>query len=200
MIINVYGSQGSGKTLYLVKKGKEAFDAGMQVYSNFGLKFKHKLLEFEDLKECKLFNAVVLLDEAHLWGLDARSSGSKTNKLLVKKFIVQVRKQDVTLYTATQLPRQLDVRVRENSDYIIYCKKYALKGTNLIEIVQSEHYPKAIRMIVEVNVIRSFDYKEGKTYFLANTYYDYYDTTEVIQLIEDDEKNTTKKIDKEKAA
>jgi len=187
MIINIYGSQGGGKSLYLVKKGFEAYQKGFEVYTNFKVNFPHKILKFVDLKECTLNNAVVFIDEAHLWGLDARSSNSKNNKLLVKKFISQVRKQGVTLYTATQYPRQLDVRVRENSDYIIYCKKYVWDGEEkkILDVVQSEHFKKNVDIIIEVNIIRKYDSKEGIIYFMANPLYDLYDTREVIEMIED---------------
>lgn len=73
MITCCFGQQGSGKTLYLVRRGIIAYTQGRTIYSNFKLKFPHKILYFKDILDSKPQNATVLIDEASLWGLNARS-------------------------------------------------------------------------------------------------------------------------------
>jgi hypothetical protein len=62
MITCIYGQQGSGKTLYLVRRGIIAYTQGKTVYSNFKLKFPHKILYFKDIVDCKPQDAVVLIE------------------------------------------------------------------------------------------------------------------------------------------
>lgn len=195
MIICIYGGQGSGKTLFLVKKGFEAHKQGRKVYSNFALNYPHEIIDFEDLVECNLNKAVVLLDEAHIWGLDARSSMSKVNKKLVGGFIPQVRKQGVDLFATSQFPRQLDVRLRENSDYAFHMKKYLYdrKNKKLVDVTQSQQFSAEDIMLVEVAFMRNEDGKDGVFRFIANDFYKLYDTKEVVKLLDDDVDNWSRK-------
>jgi len=148
--------------------------------------------------ECKYNNALIIIDEAHLWGLDARDCFSKINKDLVKQFIVQVRKQNVTLLVATQRPRQIDVRLRENADLIYQVRKHAKVNGKWKNIIQSENFDRETLIYIEL-MITHLDYDKVKTTgFIANDYYDLYDTSEVIQIIKQDETKSTKKKDKKK--
>lgn len=203
MIILMLGSQGSGKTLFLTKKGYEAYKAGRTVYTNYEVGYPHKILEFEDLMECKLNNAIVLLDEAHLWGLDAREAMSKKNRSLVKQFIVQVRKQGVDLIVATQFIRQIDVRVRDNAEFYGFVRKYVYDSVNknVFEAVQSQKYGSDVPIIIEVEFYKVEDGKTARYRFLANDVYDLYDTHEVIRMVETDEEklkriNNKKKLER----
>jgi len=205
MIINVYGSQGSGKTLFLIKKGLEAFRNKREIYTNItSIKYPRKICTFEELMKCKLNNCLILLDEAHLWGLDARDFMGKKNKALVKQFIPQLRKQGTDLITSTQFPRQLDVRVKENSDYIVWVRKYLFdkKRKKLLNTVQSQFYDPKAPIVVECNWVSRDTMKEYKSYFIANKYYDFYNTREVIGMVKDEEKkiekNNKEKIEKKK--
>ena len=179
------GTQGSGKTLYLVKTAYEYHKKGFKVYSNFKLNFPHEILSFKDIMECKLSKCVVSLDEASLWGLNSRESMSKKNNKITSQFIVQLRKQDVHLFASAQLLRQLDVRVRENADYICEAKKFAIINGVLDDSAQAMNYPKKIPIIIEVNVVRCYDSREAKIRFHANPLFSLYDTNEVIKLIGD---------------
>lgn len=182
MITCIFGAQGSGKTLLLAKLGKKAHLKGKTVYSNFKVNYPYTQLKFSDLEDCNLNNAVVLLDEAHIWGLDARSSMSKTNKKLTANFIPQVRKQGVNLFCSTQYPRQLDVRVRDNADFFYWIKKYLYNNGVIKRVVQSSCFDKKIPLIIEVNFVRIEDEREGHYFFIANDYYNLYSTSEVVKL------------------
>ena len=197
MIIIVLGSQGSGKTLFLTKTAYSSYKAGQEIYSNFKLNFPHKRLEFKDMMACKYNNALIIIDEAHLWGLDARDSHSKLNKDLVKQFIVQVRKQGVILIVATQRPRQIDVRLRQNADIIIQARKHARINDKWRNVIQSENFSKETLIYIELMITHLDVDKVKTTGFIANDYYNLYDTSEVIEIIKHETKSI-KKTDKKK--
>lgn len=184
MILITLGQQGSGKTLFLVREGYKGFQRGMKIYSNFKLGFPHTLLDFKDIVESNLQNAIVILDEAHLWGLNSRDAMSKKNKLITSQFLVQCRKQGVLLYVCSQYLRQLDVRVRENADYILFCKKYLFDKDNnkVCEAVQSRNYRRDVPIIIEVEWNDIGQDKTAYQYFFGNELYTLYDTREVIHI------------------
>ena len=188
MICLVFGAQGSGKTLFLAKTGYEYYKKGYTVYSNFKLNFPYKELDFEQMLACEYNNAIILIDEAHLWGLDARDGMSKQNKELTKKFIVQVRKQGVKLYCASQRFRQLDVRLRENSEIVIRCKKYAMIDKKIKEVFQSETFEINTPIIIELEYTHLDIERTVYKRFIANDYYSTYDTTQVIKMISETKK------------
>jgi len=154
------------------------------VYSNFKLGFPHTLLEFSNIVESNLQNAIVILDEAHLWGLNSRDAMSKKNKLITSQFLVQCRKQGVLLYVCSQYIRQLDVRVRENADYVLFCKKYLYNKTDhrVAAAIQSRNYRKGVPVIIEVEWNDIGQDKTAYQYFFANNLYRLYDTREVIKI------------------
>ena len=184
MITCIFGKQGSGKTLYLVRQGRRAQLRGKKVFSNFKLKIPHTLITFEDMKNCKLSNCILLVDEAHLWGLNARQSNSKKNILITSQFIPQLRKKSVDAYFTTQYPRQIDVRVRENADYFCWCKKYLFDPytRKLGNVQQSKILNPKVRIIIEVELLDLSEDKDARMYFIGNQFYKYYDTEEVIKV------------------
>lgn len=184
MIALLLGEQGSGKTLFMALKGYECHKKGIKVYTNFKVNYPHTILSFNDIKECKMNNASIFLDEAHLWGLDAREAMSKKNRSIVKQFIVQVRKQGVDLVVATQFIRQIDVRVRDNAEFLLSAKKMVWdpKYKKLFNCIQSKQYDNSVKVVVEIlgynnNTNSEFLLRR----FVANDYYHLYDTREVIQ-------------------
>ena len=86
MISLVIGRQGSGKTLFLVKKAYDYYLEGKTIYSNIKLNFPFKPISLRDIIDCKLRNAVVILDEVHLL-LSARNSLSRQNRLICDGFL-----------------------------------------------------------------------------------------------------------------
>lgn len=184
MIFLIYGSQGSGKTLYLAKKGFEAHNKGMKVYSNFKLNFKHEILTFSQLINCELNNAVVLIDEASIYGFSSRQSMTKANIELVKTFIPQIRKNSVSLYASFQRPRQADVQLRSQSDYALFMTKFIYNKSDriLLDCTQSQQFNNDVIIIIKCDIVQGDTGKESSFTFLANPYYKLYDTTEVIKL------------------
>jgi len=114
----------------------------------------------------------------------------------------------VNFYATSQRSRQLDVRLRTNSDFALFCKKYSfdVKNKSIHEVTQSQQFDKNTQIIVKVDVVRGDDGQTGTIYFHANPYYKLYDTSQVIKLTQSekdkslytDEENESRKKRKKK--
>lgn len=175
MILGIIGKRGSGKTLTMVKAMSEYVKEGKIVYSNmssFGSKgFTDKQKErihllsddfFKNYRQYNLRNCGVFLDEIYVY-IDSRTSMSKRNKIM-SYFFNQTRKTGVDLYYTTQFFRQVDVRLRMNTEYFILPRKRKV-GDELI----------IINRYVDANY-----FLKAKEAFLGNDYFKYYDTDEII--------------------
>lgn len=101
MIHLIIGRQGSGKTLFLVKKAYQFHLEGKTIYSNIHLNFPYKQLNYNDIIDCNLEDGVVLLDEIHLI-LNSRSAMSRINNQITTSFMSMVRKKGLEVYGTTQ--------------------------------------------------------------------------------------------------
>jgi len=159
MLISILGNWGSGKTLflaYLSKKFKR------QIYSNFKLKVdNYKSLRVIDLLNLPN-NVEVFIDEAYTW-LESRVSSKALNRYL-SYILLQSRKRTINIYITAQLFSTVDIRFREQSSIIIFCKK-----------IDDGFQYKIFNMDNNcVNcVLLPFD--------KAKDYYKYYDTYEIVE-------------------
>ena len=172
MIIGIVGKLGQGKTLlatylvYLMKKRNK----NLKIYSNYNLNFKHQKISFNDLltyKENKeLDNAVIVLDEFHIF-LDSRGSGANKKNKIITYFITQTRKRNVILIYTTQKLHMVDKRLRDLTDYLIKCEKIDL-GNN--------------KFYIKFHILEDNDFNSIKTKLLTNPekYFSLYDTKEII--------------------
>ena len=181
MIALILGRQGSGKTLLMVKMAYDYYKQGKIIYSNVKLNFPFNLIDYEDIVECRLKNAVVLLDEIHQL-LPARNSLRKISRLIVDGFLSMVRKSDLIVLGTTQLDRKVDIRFREEADFIYECSKYAFIDRYWQSVLHSQGFPKEIPIMVEVDVQEMFSEKWIKFDFIANNYFYLYDTNEIIKI------------------
>lgn len=168
--------------MFVAKEAYCAFKLGKKVYSNFKLNFPHELLCFDDVINCNLNNATVIIDECHLWGgFSARQSMSKRNQKMIH-FISQVRKRGNDLFLTTQLPRNLDVVSRENcSVYIFMSKKVFIKGV-WVDAIEGTDYAPELPVMITQEVLHLGTEKCFTMTFEANKYFGLYDTQEVIKL------------------
>lgn len=176
MIIGYYGDLGSGKTLSMTKYAYLYYLKGYEVYSNYGLSFPHKKIDNKFLKDVVTqdtqFNGktVFALDELDMY-FDSRSSMSKNNKI-VSYFVKQIRKKNIRLLFAVQSEDRVDKRLRGLTRVKVFCKKE--------EILV---YPKGGDIPFVANLITNqIVVKKGSVTrrFLANHYYNLYDTKELI--------------------
>ncbi|MGP3705247.1 MAG: hypothetical protein ACKD6O_08165 [Candidatus Bathyarchaeota archaeon] len=125
MLIGVLGGFGSGKTLLLAIWGFRLACKSdkFEVYSNFKINHKNvvsltprKLLGINPTDK----KAVVLLDEVYAW-LDSRVSSSAVNRLL-SWIVLQSRKRNMDIIYSAQLGGSVDLRMRNMTDLVVYCK------------------------------------------------------------------------------
>ncbi len=184
MIVGIIGKRGCGKTITMAKTVVDMLKKGKTIYTNFNInkkaidkKYHNKinLLDakfFKNYKDFKLYNCALFLDEIYVY-IDARSSMSKRNRLW-SYFINQTRKRDVDLYFTTQFFRQVELRLRENTEYFIFPQ--VIKQHNAIIINNKIYsYENTLKLI-------------GVERFVGNDYFNVYDTDEIISFDEDEKK------------
>lgn len=182
MIHLIIGRQGSGKTLFLIKKAYESYVQGKTVYSNVHLNFPYEKLNYKDIIDCKLENAIVILDEVHLL-LPSRQSLSKRNREICDSFLSMVRKKGLDVYGTTQTERKVDIRFREEKDFFYICKKYAYQHHVWGEVMHNQNLDSTIPVMIKMDVQETFGNQWIDFSFIANHYYDLYDTSQIIKIV-----------------
>lgn len=162
MLISILGNLGSGKTLFLAYLSTKI---KRKIYSNFVLKTKN----YNELKVIDLLNLPndieVYIDEGYTW-LESRVSSKALNRYL-SYILLQSRKRTINIYITAQLFSTVDLRFREQSNIIIFCRKvengfeYRLLNRNN-------------------NCINGFILPFEK----ASNFYDIYDTNQIIEPFE----------------
>lgn len=182
VITLITGRQGSGKTLYMVKIAKDYSDRGLKIYSNVHLKhIKYEKIKYEDIINCRYENALVIVDEGHQL-LPSRASMSKTSRLIVDKFVSMCRKKRVHLMLSTQMARKIDVRIRAEHDFAIDCEKYAYIDGSFKAVLGDENLPKHVKIVIKCAITEHYSGREIISTFIANDYYKYYDTSQIIDI------------------
>ena len=177
MIVGIIGKRGTDKTLTMAKTVKDMLEKGKTIYTNFHINKKSlnkkyhakiHLLDnefFKNYKDFKLYNCCLFIDEIYVY-IDSRTSGSKRNRLW-SYFINQTRKRDVDLYYTTQFFRQVELRLRENTEFFIY--PAIIKQDKLVLIYNKIYsYEDTLKLI-------------GKERFIGNKYLDIYYKDEIIE-------------------
>lgn len=177
------GKQGSGKTLLMIKFLVDNLQYKNKVYSNTTLYNLDKpytrvtLSPREDIESFKgvprvldmlrenhnvFNNSILLLDEIHL-DLDSRDWFNANNREL-QVFFSQLRKRKCLLLSTSQNLLNVDIRVRRQLLYVFDMKNI---GNGIFR--------------VSVNDIDGYYYNLISQYNInLSSYYDYYDTDEII--------------------
>lgn len=182
-VTGIIGSKGSGKSLMLAIRLYKHSRNGMKVYSNMKLSFPYERITSGTLKawakgEVDLSDSAIGVTEIQNF-LDARSGWKNRTTTYV---ILQMRKARCHFIWDTQKIRQVDVRLRENTDYYIVCKCIA-------------KWPRVPRG-EEVFQYTVYDTETGKSIgpitIKGKNYYPLYDTFERILDFGVDEQKETK--------
>lgn len=138
VLIGIVGELGAGKTLtatYIT--WRNWFYKKKQVYSNitlYGIPFK-KVDSVQDFDKMK--HGVFLGDELWLW-VDSRSAPTIKNRI-TSTILLKSRKRNLTILYTSQSFSQIDRRVRNVTDMLIYpilnrtntiCKAIVFQGSN----------------------------------------------------------------------
>lgn len=181
MIHIIIGRQGSGKTLYLVKKGYECYKQGLKVYSNVHLNFPYERLDYNDIINCNLQDGVVLLDEGHQL-LNSRSAMSKINNEITTSFMSMLRKNSLSIYITTQGLHKLDFRVRSERSFTYFCSKYAYVGKEWKEILHNQDLSIDIPIMIKLDVMEDISGQIRTLFFQGNDYFNMYDSKQIIRI------------------
>lgn len=116
--------QRKGKTLAGVLWGLDAWQNGRTFFPSMPVGFPHEPLEFTeiDLEDAennrRFWNGHIYVDELNFY-FDARRSMSKDNRKF-GTFLLQQKKQGCNLTGSTHNINYLDLRIRQNHDYLIH--------------------------------------------------------------------------------
>lgn len=219
MIVGFIGQRGSGKTLTMVRYAYEKFKQGYKIYSNINLNFKHTIYTVDDLMEYaekgEYFGKTLLIcDEIHIF-FDSRSSG-KTRNRIFSYMLNQSSKNDMDVAYTTQFSRQVEIRLRLNTEIVnrCVCKSIVWKNKNSKPQVLLNYRPKDSDYKC-VSVIQNEIFKFNDTgltsrkisRYVGNPYFKLYNTREVVRMQSDkyerektDKKSNKKLTEREKVA
>ncbi|HJZ24278.1 MAG TPA: AAA family ATPase [Candidatus Babeliales bacterium] len=179
MIYIIVGQQGSGKTLLAVKELLSYHRKKYKIISNVNLLgVKHDIIDYDKVVNCEYDKAVVFIDEIHQL-LPARGSMSKKSIAIVDGFLSMIRKKKVILIGTTQYERKMDVRLRMEKDYLIMCERYICIN-NSFQKASPDFFDSNVPAIISCKAHCIFDQSRQDFFFIANHYYKYYDTRQII--------------------
>jgi hypothetical protein len=118
MLVGIMGKMGAGKTLSMsILAEYAAWVMKSPLHANYGLQGAEKIRTTNDIWEME--NGIFCFDEIWLT-LDSRLW--KDNVFLTR-WINQTRKKKLIVFYTTQHIRQVELRVRNATDILIYCDK-----------------------------------------------------------------------------
>lgn len=186
-IMGIVGSMGAGKTLFLSLLTYQ-YRKTHTILANYDLHFRDydilpdqvgsMFLQANKIKGKKIW----ALDEVHVF-FDSRMSHSKMN-MVFSYFVTQTRKQDIQLFYTTQQFRQVDIRLRENTDVLAF-PTYKEDQDRLVVYFYNRHF-----------MTGEFQYHFTKVYKNVSRVFEHYSTEQLIghkmieKILEEEEKNT----------
>ena len=193
MIIGFIGQRNSGKTLSMTIEAYKKYLQGYKIYSNYHLNFPHTPYTVDDLMmfaESGMYfgNSIFLIDEIHIW-FDSRASGKKRN-IIFSYFLNQSSKNDIDIYYTSQFSRQVEIRMRLNTEIVVESATRVVlwKNPDSKPIILENYRPKPhdYKTVAYVtNKITKFSDtgmdKVSVRMYKGNKYFKLYDTRQVIK-------------------
>lgn len=186
------GKQGSGKTLFCASLLRDYHSQGKTVYSNIHLNFPYKKINYADIINCRLENAVVYLDEIQLI-LPARQAMKSSSVQICDSFLSMSSKKDLIVIGTTQFPAKVDIRFRTEADYNILCEKFVFENNKWVKTSKDAKQLKDAPVIIDVSIEQVYDGQINHVRLLANLFYDLYDRYEIVNIEGLDEANEIRK-------
>jgi hypothetical protein len=191
-IFLVCGKQGSGKTLWCSAILYDYYLQGKKIYSNIHLRFPYEKINYADIINCRLENAVVYLDEIQLT-LPSRQSMKSSSVQICDSFLSMSSKKDLIIIGTTQFPQKVDVRFRTEADYNVLCEKFVWNGERWAKSNKDAKELKNTPVIIDVAVEQVYDGQISKIRILANKFYGLYDRYEIVNIEGLEEANEIRK-------
>jgi len=167
-IVALIGDRGGGKTVTMTAIGKMLKEQGFTIFANYTLidtDYQH--IEFNDIVDFPeyLHDGVILIDEAHI-GTDAYAFFTKRVQEITK-FATQTRKRRLIFIFATQVFTQTAKRLRNLTNYIVYCNT-----TDFADVFELRVHNREVENQGYIKTL----------YLHGAPFYKYYDTNEIIEL------------------
>ena len=192
MIIVFLGQRNSGKTLSMTIELYKKYKQGYKIYSNYHLNFPYTPLTKDDLlafaESGMYFNdCVFAIDEAHVWfDSYARSKAG----MIFSYLLNQSSKQNLDIMLSTQFSRQIQIRIRLNTEIVVECscRNVIWKTKDSKPIITENERPKPhdykCSAYITNKIIKFSDTGADKItqrVYKGDKYYKLYDTREVIK-------------------
>lgn len=189
MIIGIFGNLSSGKTLtayYLIDrlgKGKEVITNSTNKRGYIVVDLDYLIVKAKSNPEL-FYNKILFLDEAHTI-VDARRSSSSLNTDYTM-FLTQLGKLDcILIYTSQILSSQIDLRLRELTDYYLFCSKINQYGGSVVSHSRILNYQVYIKVKGFVKLMGGLKFKKLNFVFNPNYLFNQYDTRQILMLDRD---------------
>lgn len=184
LVVGIKGLKGSGKTLLMTILLYIEYKKGKKIYTNYKVSFPHKIIDVKKMIELdvELQNTVIGIDELHMI-CDARRGGRKQN-ILMSYFILQSRHRSVNFYYTTQFDRQVDVRIRENTDINMVCENLYIDSDN-------DGFNDLFRILIQDRRIRPVQLRQKIVY--GKPFFDQYNSDFIIDIFNMKQINKLKK-------
>ena len=183
LVVGIKGLKGSGKTLFMTILLYQEHLKGKKIFTNYKVYFPHEIIDVNKMVELdiELKNSAIGLDELHMI-CDARRSGKKQN-ILMSYFILQSRHRSVNFYYTTQFDRQVDARIRENTDINMVCE-------NLFIDTDGDGLNDLFRIMVQDRRFRPIKFKQKLIY--GQPFFQMYDSDYIVDIFNMKELNKIK--------
>ena len=137
---------------------------GLTVYSNYTLKGSEPLKKANDI--LKITDGIVALDEFWIT-MDSRAW---KNNVFLTHWINQTRKKNLIVMYTTQTFRQIDIRVRNATDYLIFCRKVS-------SVVSPPYHKLSIVCNATQTLVKTLKISKEN----AAIFFNFYDSFEVLK-------------------
>lgn len=154
LIIGFFGGLGAGKTLAMTAFAYRAAQAlGVDVWANYDAR---DFVRIENLHQ--LFNArsvVLAIDEIHAALIDARSYKSNRS-VMITHWIDLIRKDDCMLLYTAQSFRRVDVRLRDLTNYLMFCNFDPSRSRVKVEVFEQSYSGAVVRQVGYLSIDARF--------------------------------------------
>lgn len=145
MLVGFEGTLGGGKTLSMTYWARYLHaKTGRPVYTNYDTVFSTRVNTWKELTEIE--NGIVCLDEIHIIGFDSRTSAKSFTQAMRTHFMLQTRKKNMLVLYTSQSIRQVDLRLRNVTDFLVSCSKEGSRINNQVFKLMSGEIGKCLKL------------------------------------------------------
>lgn len=148
-----FGQLGDGKDTTANYFLKLKTEKGRKVVSHCQLSFPYIYMPIDQIfdkctKDTLFFQDKILyISEFHLI-MESRRSSSSVNVDFSEQILIQLGKIDCDLFYTSQIPSQIDLRIKEMQKYFFFCKK-VFREHGLYEMVEKDGKRVSIHSLVD---------------------------------------------------